>query len=273
MPTTKKGKLHINVQQVDRTEWIHILWPVKFCPKAGAILFFLMCKLSQGNKISSDHQSNIVVSSTSGNIILDDWIKTCDGWVAKVKFLWKNITKWEQSATAPCKKNINNLLVELRHPSNFIACATAKALGIQVIGVKFLWEMQDKRVQSASASCKKNINDLHLELRHPSKSITHATTKALGVKVTGTFKPHEDYALDRANQWAVSKNAVTFRKFYFFDISSPSTPTFESKQHWLHIIVNSSNLIWNFFLKKKSNLADAMIGSIKNLKNKYNLQV
>ena len=56
MPATMNGKLCTNVWQVDRTEWVHILWPLTFFPKAGANLFSLTCKLLKGNKISSDHQ-------------------------------------------------------------------------------------------------------------------------------------------------------------------------------------------------------------------------
>ena len=36
---------------------------------------------------------------------------------------------------------------------------------------------------------------------------------------------------------------------------------------------DSSDFIWSFVLKKKSILVDMMVGLIKNLKNKYNLQV
>ena len=55
MSAMKMGKLHVNVCQVNRTEWVHTPWPVKFCPKAGANLFSLMCKLLQGKPISSGH--------------------------------------------------------------------------------------------------------------------------------------------------------------------------------------------------------------------------
>ena len=51
MPATKKGMLHRKVCQVDGTEGVHILWPVKYCPKAGAKLYYLKCELSQGNKV------------------------------------------------------------------------------------------------------------------------------------------------------------------------------------------------------------------------------
>ena len=51
MSITMKGKLHVKVHQVDVTELVHILWPIKYCTKAGANLYSLTCKLSQGNKI------------------------------------------------------------------------------------------------------------------------------------------------------------------------------------------------------------------------------
>ena len=113
---------------------------------------------------------------------------------------------------------------------------------------------------------KKNINNLHVELGHPSKSIICATTKALGIQVTSTFKPCDDCDLGKMKQQAVSKKAVPCLKILgerlFFDIISPSTPTFGSKQHWLLVVDNSSNFIWSFFLKK-SNLVDIIVGLIK----------
>ena len=71
MPATKNGKLHVNVCQVDGTEWVHTQLPMKLCPKAGMHLFYLTCKLLQGNKTLCDHQNNIVVNTMCGDIILD----------------------------------------------------------------------------------------------------------------------------------------------------------------------------------------------------------
>ena len=96
-----------------------------------------------------------------GNIILDCQIKTHDGWVARVKFLQ---------------------------------------------------ETNNKSAQSAAATCKKDINDLHVELQHPSKTITHATTEAVGIQVTSTFKPCEECTLGKAKQCAVSKKVVPHSK-------------------------------------------------------------
>ena len=85
MPAIRKRKFCIKVHQVDDTEWVHTLWPMKFCPKAGANLFSLTCKLFQGNTIKGYHKNNIMVYSSEENIILDCHIKTHDGWVVIIK--------------------------------------------------------------------------------------------------------------------------------------------------------------------------------------------
>ena len=143
--------------------------------------------------------------------------------------------------------------------------------------VKFLWETTEERAQSANALHKKNISDLHIKLSHPSISITHATAKAMGIQVPGTIKPCDDYALGKAKQCGVSKKAVAQSKILeerlFFDISTCSTPTFEGKKHWLLVMDDSSNYALSFFLKEKSDLAGIMLGLVKNLKNKYAMQI
>ena len=93
----------------------------------------------------------------------------------------------------------------------------------------------------------------------------------------GMFKPCKDCTLGKAKQHAVSKKAAPCSKILgeklFFDISTPSTPSVGGKRHWLLVIDNSSDYIWSFFLKENSNLANAMVDLIKNLKDKYSLQV
>ena len=226
MPAMKKGKLWVIMQQVNIAEQVHTLWPVKFCPMAGANLFSLMCKLLRGNKISSDHLNDIVINTPNSEIVLDCWIMTCNGSVTRVDFL---------------------------QASN------------------------DKRAVSATAPLKKNVNDLHVELGHPSEVITRSTAKGLGIQVTGTFKPCEDCALVKAKQCSVSKKAAPclqiLEERLFFDISSPSTPTFGGKHHWLLVINDCSDYCWSFFLKEKSDLAQTMLGLVNNLKIKLNLQV
>ena len=218
MPTTNKGKVCFHVCQVNRTEQVHVLCPMKFCPKEGANLFSLMCKLSKGNMISSNHCNNIVVNTTYVDIILDGQIKTHNGFVT---------------------------------------------------GVDFLHETTNERAQSATASCKKNINDLHFELGHPSETIMCATAKALGIQITSTFQLCKDAMCHK------QKGCTSFNNFggrLLFDISSPATPTFGGKWHWLLVIDDSCNYIWSLFLKEKSDLASTLVGLIKNLKNNLHRQ-
>ena len=145
-----------------------------------------------------------------------------------------------------------------------------------VARARFLHETGEERVQSATALQKKIIND-HNELEHPSNSITHAISKDMGIKVTGTFKAYEDSTLGKAKQQGVSKKTVTQSKpleeRLFFNISLPSTPTLGGKKHWLLVVNDRRNNIWIFFLKEKSDLVDVLLGLIKNLKNKYDLQL
>ena len=202
------------MRQVDGTKQVHTLWAVKFCPKAGANLFSLMYELLQGNKISCDHQNNIVVNTLTGDIILD--------------------------------------------------------------GANFLQDSNNERVSSATAIPKRNINNLHVELGHPSETITHITTKALCIQVTGMFKPCKDCDLGKAKQGAVSKKTTliaNFRGKAFFDISTPFTPTLGSKHHWLLVIDDCSDYLWSFFLKEKSDSVETMLGLVNNLKIILNLQM
>ena len=124
MPTTKKGKLKVKTHQVNGTEWVHTLWPLKLCPKAGLNMFSLTCKLLQGKKIVSDQQNNIIVSTPKGNIIFDHQINTHDRWVTGVDFFCEADNERAVSATALPKKNVNNLHVELGHPSEAITQST-----------------------------------------------------------------------------------------------------------------------------------------------------
>ena len=109
MPATKKGKLQLIVHQVNGEKQVHTLWPVKFCPMAGANLFSPTCELSHRNNTSSDHFNNIMVNTPSDDIVLDCPIKTPNGWVAKVDFLQASNSERAASPTALPKRDINDL--------------------------------------------------------------------------------------------------------------------------------------------------------------------
>ena len=54
---------------------------------------------------------------------------------------------------------------------------------------------------------------------------------------------------------------------------TPLTSTFGGKKYRLLVIKDISNYVWIFFSKEKYGLAKTMLGLIKNLKTKQNLQV
>ena len=56
-------------------------------------------------------------------------------------------------------------------------------------------------------------------------------------------------------------------------MSSPSTATVGGKKHWLLVIEDSTDYVWNYFLKEKSELKNVVVCLIKNLKMKYDIQV
>ena len=64
----------------------------------------------------------------------------------------------------------------------------------------------------------RNVNNLDAELGYPSKTITHATGKAIGIQITSTFKPCEDCTLGKAEKRGVR---------LFFDKALPQLPPLE----------------------------------------------
>ena len=82
------------------------------------------------------------------------------------------------------------------------------------MGVEFPHETGQKKAQSAIALCKKNINNLHVELGYSSKVISHFTAETIGIQVTGTFKPCEDCTLGKAKKSRESKKTLLARKFW-----------------------------------------------------------
>ena len=70
---------------------------------------------------------------------------------------------------------------------------------------------------------------LHTKLVHPSEAITCATGRAMGLHLSGMFKPCEDCALGRAKKGCMSKKAVEHSKILlekqFVEINSSFSTT------------------------------------------------
>ena len=144
-------------------------------------------------------------------------------------------TLWPVKLCPKASANLFSLMCELLQGNGIILDRWIKSPNGWVAGVDFLQDSNNERAVSATVLPKKNINDLHVELGHPSETITCITTKAFGIQVTSTFKTCEDCAMGKANQQTVSKMAVPpsqiLGESLFFQISSPSTSTFGRKHH------------------------------------------
>ena len=97
----------------------------------------------------------------------------------------------------------NNIVVNTLNGDIILDCQIKSHDG-RVTRDDFLCKANNEKTVSATTLLKKNVNDQHVELVHPSKTITHAMAKDLGIQVTGTFKSCEDCALGKAKQCAVN---------------------------------------------------------------------
>ena len=69
---TKMGKILGHVKQVDGTESIVEMYPVKYCPRATKKLFSITAFLSTGSKLQSDDANNIEMTSKDGTKVTFD---------------------------------------------------------------------------------------------------------------------------------------------------------------------------------------------------------
>ena len=93
--------------------------------------------------------------------------------------------------------------------------------------------------------------------------ITKATDWAMGLHLMGMFKPWQDCALGNATKSGVIKKDVTFSKIVevslFFDISSPFTPTFGGKKHWL-LSWKTALIMHGVIFKRKVGIENCKLG-------------
>ncbi len=169
---TKMEKILGCVKQVDGTESIIEMYPVKYCPRATEKLFSITAFLSTGSKTQSDDTNNIQMTSNGSKVTFDCHIKTCNGWVAAVEIVTIKQEVGASMSEKVCKDKTN------------VSPSIDKYL------------------------CIKNVNDLHRELGHPSEKNTRATGASMGIKVVGKFEPCEACILGKAKQRNVNKTAV-----------------------------------------------------------------
>ncbi len=103
-------------------------------------LFSITCELSNGAKLASNKNNNLVLKYEDGrDIIFDCRFKTRDGWVAGVE-LCPSSDETEKTAKVVKKtstkikhKDVNELHAELGNPSKDVTRATGTSLGYKMM--------------------------------------------------------------------------------------------------------------------------------------------
>ena len=89
----------------------------------------------QCSELSNNNKDYLILETAGGEIVLDQWIKTQDGWVARVGFICQQkndrayILTWSKKT-----RDVNDLCNELEHPLKDITQATGKAMHLKVTG-------------------------------------------------------------------------------------------------------------------------------------------
>ena len=104
----------------------------------------------------------------------------------------------------------------------------------------------------------KDVNKFNQELGHTGEDVTRATGKHMGLTITGTFDPCKDCGVVKAKQPKMNKGVSSKSKIpgerIFIDISSPKSASLGGKHHWLLVVDDCNNMMWSYFLKKKTRL-------------------
>jgi len=119
--------------------------------------------------------------------------------------------------------------------------------------------------------------ELHCKLGHVSEDATRRTAKFYGWKLSGAFPECEECAIAKSKQKNLNKEAQERANVkgerLMLDISSINNSSFGGAKYWLLVIDDATDYCWSLLLKSKDELAAKMIELIKELKDKYQVQV
>jgi hypothetical protein len=100
---------------------------------------------------------------------------------------------------------------------------------------------------------KEDINKFHRKLGHPSKEITIATAKHLGVKLDGSWDECEECMLGKARKKNLKSNSMNKStkagERFGFNISYIKNDSFGGSKYWLLIVDEFSSMVWSYFLR------------------------
>ena len=122
-----------------------------------------------------------------------------------------------------------------------------------------------------------NKGKLHQMLGHPSEDKLRATAKEMNWELTGRSEKCEDCALGKSRQKNLPKETKPRSKVkgerLFVDIAPMKHVSLGGSRYWLIAMDDSSNYVWSFFLKRKSETSKIIRELVKTLKANNNIVV
>ena len=111
--------------------------------------------------------------------------------------------------------------------------------------------LRNKLQESAISFClaEKKLNNLYVEVDHPSKSIISTMFEVIAIQVTCTLKPCYDCALGKSISGSKEKGCYLIRNVGREALTSMLLQLlfFCSKKHWLLVVDVSSDFVWVSF--------------------------
>jgi hypothetical protein len=120
-------------------------------------------------------------------------------------------------------------------------------------------------------------NQLHDLLGHPNETVVKATAKKYNFPLSGQFNPCEHCAKGKMRKHNIPKEATSkatkLGERISFDISSVNVNSHGGNKFWLLIIDEFTSYCWSIFLKRKSDLSQAMMDWTNNFERECGIDI
>ena len=124
---------------------------------------------------------------------------------------------------------------------------------------------------------KLTAEEAHARLGHVNEESFIKTAKYLGWEITGELKSCESCLRAKAKQKMIKKETEEKSSVpgerVFIDITPMKFSSLGGSRNWLLVVDDFSDFCWAFFLKRKDELAEKMISFVKEMRNKFRIEI
>ena len=237
LKVTKIGSVRRVVRQKDGKE-LTIILEVKHVPGLWINLFSLTKALKNGAQLGNQGM-NIMIKKNNSKILFDKLFETKGGYVCGVEIC-------PEQAPTTSDNNRNNQPNQMAH-------------------------LILEKGQNVSTT------KLHSVLGHVGDSIMRKTANFYGWSLRGKKIKCDSCGMGKMKQKSVQKDPVerstTRGERLFLDISSVNCKSLGGAKFWLLVIDDATDFCWSFFLKKKSQTSARVRELIKDVAEKYNINI